>query len=81
MNEAPITIEVLYSCRVCGLMRVPVQVPARGEEDVVAWVEKVLTPALVADHKRRSFLCRPDTLSDVMIPVTGADKVGGAAKH
>lgn len=78
MSEAApinLTIEVLYTCNACGLRKIAVPVPARGAEDVVEWVRNVMTPSLVADHRRRSFLCRPQTLSEVWIPANG-ERVG-----
>jgi hypothetical protein len=35
--------------------------------------------ALSADHRRRSPRCTPKTLSEVMIPIAGADRIGGPA--
>ena len=72
------TIAVRYSCYECGLRRIPVDVPARTGEDVVMWMRAILTPALVADHQKRSPRCRPETFAEVMIPMTGTDRVGGA---
>ena len=75
-----LTIDVLYTCHTCGLRRVSAPVPARGTEDVVHWIEKVVMPLLGADHKRRSFLCRAPNL-DVMIPVAGTGRVGEAPSN
>jgi hypothetical protein len=72
-----LTIKVLYSCHECGLNRVSVDVPARGEEHVVEWMEST-GKHLSNDHANRSPECHPETLSDVMIPITGTDRVGGA---
>lgn len=71
------TIVCKYSCKVCGLERVAVNVPARREEDLVKWMEDVCSVALAKDHCRRRPGCRASTLSEVMIPITGAQKVGG----
>lgn len=74
----PVMIQVLYSCAACGLQRVPVDVPARVEtEDVLHWVEQTLGMAMKADHTRRSPACRAAGVQDVMIPMTGAEKIGG----
>jgi len=70
-------ITVLYSCGLCGLTRIPVRVKARTDEDVLVWMEG-LGAVLSADHAQRSPGCRPATLTDVMIPMTGTDRVGGA---
>lgn len=71
----PLTIRVLYSCVLCGLRRVPCEVPERADEDVVAWMEMV-GRALSADHDRRSPGCHPESLSEVMIPIAGTEKIG-----
>jgi len=74
-----LTIGCLYSCNVCGIKDAEVQVPARGAEDVIAWMNGTLTPHLVADHEQRSPGCRPQSLSQVKIPMpAGTDRVGGA---
>jgi hypothetical protein len=70
------TARVMYSCHDCGLKKVGVNVPARTGEDVAMWMQVILTPALVADHCQRSPHCKPDSLADVMIPIT--DRIGGA---
>lgn len=75
-HEEAVTTRVLYSCVPCGLRRVPVEVAARGEEDVLAWMEK-LGHLLATDHHRRSPHCRPESLTEIMIPMTGTDRVGG----
>lgn len=72
------TVAIRYSCDECGLKRVSVDVPARTGEDVKMWFEAILTPALVADHQKRSPHCHPKELSEVLIPMTGTDRVGGA---
>jgi hypothetical protein len=73
------TITVKYSCSSCGLKDVDLQVNARGPEDVIVWMEKVLTPALGNDHFQRSPFCQVTSLTQVMIPITGVDKIGGPA--
>lgn len=74
MSDAKITCK--YSCHLCGLKAIEVAVPARGDEDVISWM-KALGKYLSEDHHAKSPHCRPDTLSNVMIPITGANKVGG----
>jgi hypothetical protein len=71
---------VCYSCRLCGLERVRVEVPARGEEPIATWLPATVR-RLCADHDRRSPACHPTTLSEVLIPMTGAARVGGPAEH
>lgn len=58
------TITCLYSCELCGLHRVPVEVSVRLNEDVTA-------------HRERSPECHSMVLSELLIPMTGTDRVGG----
>lgn len=77
-------IEVKYSCRVCGLHRIPVMIEPRDEEDdVVAWVSGPMSIALVADHERRSPGCQPSEFSEVMIPLPHDESgwIGGPEVH
>jgi hypothetical protein len=69
---------VRYSCDLCGLEKIPVDVRAREEEDVLVWMEYV-GRCLAEDHFSRSPHCRPKTLSRVMIPMLGTDRIGGPA--
>lgn len=72
------TLDCMYSCNQCGIVKAHISIPVRSDdEDVVHWMETVVTPALVADHSSRSPHCRPKSLSKVYIPVTGADRIGG----
>lgn len=69
------TITLLYSCQGCGLVKAAVEVPARGQETVIEWLDS--SAYLIAqDHQRRSFGC-PSQTCDLMIPITGSTKVGG----
>lgn len=73
-------IKVMYSCNLCGLHKVVVEIEPRDpKQDVAAWMEKFLTPAVGGDHAQRSPGCHPETLSEVYIPVTGAAYIGGPA--
>jgi hypothetical protein len=74
------TIMVRYSCPACGLKDVQVDVPARGEEDVIAWMDQTFH-AIGADHRQRSPNCRPERLVDVKVPMAGADRIGGPSVH
>jgi len=75
--DAPM-IGIVYSCQRCGLELVTCDVPAREDEDVRLWMDR--TVRLVwDDHARRSPHCHPDTLSEMRIPMTGADRIGGPA--
>lgn len=70
------TITVKYSCPECGLEAVHVEVPARGEEGVIKWMDTIIV-VLGADHARRSPNCHPEQLKDIMIPMSGREKIGG----
>lgn len=76
MSEIPLTVRVQYSCPLCGLFKVHCDVPARGDEDVLVWMEQTIA-ALSHDHHARSPQCHPGELKDVMIPMTGTDRIGG----
>jgi len=71
-------IRVKYSCASCGVHRTSVEVPARENEDVAQWVQSVMAVSIGVDHAARSPRCKSRTISEVMIPTTGADKIGGA---
>lgn len=74
-------ITVKYSCYVCRLAMVDVEVPARAEdEDLMHWMD-VLCHKLSRDHHERSPRCRNIVLNDVMIPMAGNERVGGPAVH
>lgn len=69
------TILCRYSCHACGLIDAPVQVQARGVEDVIAWMNATIR-TLAADHARRSPGCQPDALQHVKIPMPRSGIVG-----
>ena len=73
------TIKIKYSCCLCGILRQEVEVIARTDENVVEWLQGIATPAMMSDHALRSPECHPTKFSEVMIPITGVDKVGGPA--
>lgn len=76
MNRA---IQCRYSCKQCGIFRRTVTVPARGDENVVDWLNKVACVALAADHARQSPSCRIESLSEVLVPMyADNEKIGGA---
>lgn len=75
-----IAIVVRYSCHACGIEKAEVVVRCRdADEDVVHWVEQVMGRALAADHRRRSPSCSSGFAQDVMIPIDGAEFIGGPA--
>lgn len=73
------TIDVLYTCSDCGLVKAACSVPARVDEDVRDWMDNTLIH-VASDHRRRSPRCKADRV-DLMIPVTGADRIGGPSLH
>jgi hypothetical protein len=75
---ADVTTTIKYSCTLCGLQKVSVVVPARGEEDVLVWMDATGL-FLSDDHRKRSPACQTKELQDVMIPMSGTDRVGGPA--
>jgi hypothetical protein len=70
-------IQCKYSCSGCGIHRRVVTVAQRGEEDVVQWIEKVLSPVIADDHANASSECRSARMSELLIPTPeGTEKVG-----
>jgi hypothetical protein len=77
----PLVITVQYSCVLCGTQDAPVRVRARAsDEDLKTWMDMTIM-AVSDDHNRRSPHCHPKTLSNLKIPVEGAEWVGGPAVH
>lgn len=71
-------IEILYSCDKCGAKdrKVPVR-HRHPAEDVVAWMQGVVVPALGRDHDAKSPGCRITRLTNVKIPLPpGAEGIG-----
>jgi hypothetical protein len=71
------TIRVRYSCQKCELKAVGVDVPVRGPESVVKWMNATLRH-LCRDHDQRSPWCRPESLQDIMVPIEGVERIGDA---
>jgi hypothetical protein len=80
VTEIDPKIEIVYSCKGCGLHRISVKVPARGTEDAAHWLQQIAMPVLIADHKRHSALCPMKELPDVMIPIKGVGRIGDPPK-
>jgi hypothetical protein len=75
MDNPKITIQ--YSCFLCGLKDVPVEVKERSQDqDLMDWMNDVGI-LLSGDHNVKSPNCRPKQLSNIKIPISGRDKVGG----
>lgn len=72
------TITIQYSCSSCGLHDAEVAVTARLQQmDVVVWVQEVMGRAIAENHVSRSPRCQAVMMSDVKIPISGAEWVGG----
>jgi hypothetical protein len=74
-------VDCMYSCDLCGIVDRVVHVPARGDEDVVKWVDGVMIAAIARDHAATSPTCNATNLTSVKVPVTGTDKIGGVNKQ
>ncbi len=79
MNEKDMNpdIKIKYSCDDCGLKNIELSVPARGDEDVVTWMKNSVGSNIKDDHTMRSPECPAEGAQEVMIPLTGTDKIGG----
>lgn len=76
-----IGIKVMYSCRLCGVLRAEVEVPERGEQEgVVEWVGETLARRIGNDHERRSPDCGATAIDEVWIPAN-AEGIGRPVKH
>jgi hypothetical protein len=63
-----------YSCT-CMKGEVSFEMPARGDgQDTADWMKHDVTPALSADHRRRSPLCVSKMVQKLKIPNPEADK-------
>lgn len=81
-TSAALVIQCFYSCHACKLEEIAVNVPVREEgKDLKQWIEEIMMWHFARDHARRSPGCFPRELNDVMIPISGADMVGGPAKQ
>jgi len=71
-------VTLRYSCRLCGLNDVSAEVPAREREaePVEAWLNAAML-FLASDHRKRSPGCKPASLQDIKIPMTGVEWIGG----
>lgn len=73
-----LTITVFYTCQDCGLQHVICVVPARQDDDVRVWMDRTVR-LVAADHRRRSPRCQAQSLTELRIPMTGTDRIGGVA--
>lgn len=75
------TLTVFYSCFACGLDDVMCEAPVRQKyEDVFVWMEK-LSYVLSDDHDARSPECHVSVLSNIKVPIDGANMIGGPVKE
>ena len=77
------TITCKYSCRLCGDQRVSFEVPIRRlDQDVIDWMERRITPAMLIEHQKRSPGCYPETMSRIEIPApVGSPMIGRPVEH
>jgi hypothetical protein len=71
-----LTVRCLYSCELCRAVDVPCDVPARGDEDVRTWMDLAVRH-IARHHFNRNPRCPAKALSELKIPMTGTDRVGG----
>ena len=69
-------IRIKYSCTGCAIDQMELDVPARRDEDVIAWMEQ--TSIVVSSHHRAHSPRCMSQVCDLMIPFAeGNQKVGG----
>lgn len=67
-----------YTCSMCPLKDVPVEVAPRDRQyNVVQWMKKIVVPALMADHKMRAPRCRAKSFADIKVPIEAAQILVG----
>lgn len=75
------TIIVKYSCFPCAVRRADLEVPARGEEDVVTWLQAT-AHRIAQAHRLACPTCRHHQIDELLIPAPpGTDKVGGVQQQ
>lgn len=68
---------VLYSCAGCGLKNTRCEVRTRRpDEDIIAWMEDAVTFTLSVNHRLHSPECRATSMTEVMIPIDGVERIG-----
>jgi hypothetical protein len=64
-------ITIYYHCKACGLVKRPVEVPARpSEQDLKEWME-IVKQRVADDHTMKSLTCE-SRHCDLLIPVPPA---------
>jgi hypothetical protein len=74
-------IMLLMTCHKCGIQRAQVFVKSRmPQQDIVEWMERSVTPTILAEHNRRSPACDAGfdpatrkTKLDIAIPLPDND--------
>jgi hypothetical protein len=75
MREA---IQCMYSCKLCGIVKRKITVPARSVEDVKAFLDGVAR-LVQTDHGIMSPECKATKIDELWIPMAGDGKPIGAA--
>jgi len=74
-------LTIFYTCDSCGINERPINVKAREkDENIVRWIEQV-TICISNDHSRVSPDCRAERMTNVKIPISGADQIGGVINN
>lgn len=68
------TVKVKYKCNGCSLHR-SVDVPERGDGDLLYWIDSIVMPGVALDHKKTSGGCQASQF-DVMFPIGEDGRVG-----
>lgn len=75
-------LKVFYSCVECGLVKVDAEVPERGADDpVVHWVSQTVGLAVKQNHSLRSPRCQAKSMQNLLIPMSGAKRIGNAVQQ
>lgn len=75
-------ILVKYTCDDCGVSGAEVRVRARrASEDIVNFIETAVSPAITADHRRRSPLCDAGVITKIAIPMPPGGRPGDPMMH
>ena len=72
------TVQIQYSCAVCGLTDASVNVPERVIDNVIHWFEHIAMPRVMEDHRKRSPDCKPKSLTNIKMPIAPDGTIGKA---
>lgn len=74
-------IEIKYICGFCSMDEIKLSVRDRGpDEDILHYMETVITQALSDDHSIRAPHCRTQSFKQVMIKL-GGPRIGDPYHH